>query len=555
MALLTLSLKARKGMLYALALQGKEAPNAPAAFVNYFSYQTDYAELPPTMYAFKKLEGWCASNNIDLNVSTPVRRAIEEFSAKRQVFDESPVVDDLRLYPHQNEGVRFLLNNYNFNGGKFRALLADDPRLGKSVQALAALRQSPPGTLLVLCPKPLLLQWVQYVSEWLLDDTAQQEFDLCVLEGNEKQRTQQLETFFKFPAKGRWKVVVSNWESLYMTKLNLVGRKWDYFLGDEAHRLKNRKSRISNAVKQLNARSMLLLSATFVENWPADWFNPLNTIESTVFGSYWRWCGHYIKARFDSYGIEFSEVKDTDVLRDHVAPYILQRHAESVADMPEKLHEVVLCSMDSWHEEFYRRLEKATRVELSEGTLAIPNVVSRLTRLRQAAVHPALLDPALKEKGYETGKLATLLSLFENVVPADEQAIVYSSFVEGCQAAARVLGDFNTFVYAGEHNNASDIEKFQQGEHRVMLATPQKGGVGLNLYNANYVVFLDVPWSTIALRQAEERVRAIGKKGPVYVLTLALANTVDSYVAQRVASKLANVSESDAVALAREYLS
>ena len=548
------TIKAKQGTMYALAVDGVGAEQAPASYVNFFDRKKGYAELPPTPMALEQFLNWARDVGVDLKVPTPIHVAMEKEERKRDLFSWASVVEgrdelDNRLYEHQKIGVAYALINKQFNGGKFRLLIADDPRLGKSPQSLVALKNSEPGRVLILCPKALLLQWKTYVETWLEPDG----FRSLVLRGSEKTRKQDLDTFFQFEEEG-WKVVITNWESMYMNSLNLNSRGFVYFIGDEAHKLKNRKSKIVTAVGNLTIPNIILLSATFVEDMPSDWWAPLNIIAPNRYTSYWRWVGHYIESYWGGYGIEFGAPRHMDIMKDDVRPYILQRRSDEVADMPEKIKETLVCEMADWHEEFYRKLETQTRIELSEGILSVPNVISRITRLRQAAVHPMLLDKEFDGRGYETGKMEMLKILFEDVIPFDQQAIIYCSFIDGCEAIRRTLEDHASFIYAGAQAYESDIQKFQDGEHRIMIGTPGKGGVGLNLFNANYVVFADMPWSTISVRQAEERVRAIGKQGPVYVYTLALANTVDAYVTAKVQAKLANVGESEVLQLAHDYL-
>ncbi len=547
--MLTLSLKSRAGSTYAISVKGEEAQEIPGAFINQFSYVKYYSEIPPTRYALEKLVEWCENRNVQLEIPTPVLVQLNREDHRRTVFTGGEFTADDRLYQHQKEGVQFLIENKEYNNGVFRVLVADDPRLGKSAQTLVALKQGTPGRVLVLCPKALLYQWEEYINTWFVVPQLQ----VLRLEGTEKQRLEKFKAFMQFEV-GGWQFVLTNWESLYMKSLDLINFSWEAVIGDEAHRLKSRTSKISLAMKRIKTNSIFLLSATFVEHLPVDWWSPLNIIAPDRYSSYWRFAGHYVHSNFDGYGIGFTSPKDTDIMKDDVKPYILQRKSDDVANMPEKIYETLYCEMEDWHKAFYIELQKKTRVELSEGTLTMPNVISRITRLRQASIHPVLLDAAFHEKGYETGKLAMLRAFIEDTVPPNEQAIIYCSFIEGCRAAHAVLADSPSFIYAGDHAHESDIEKFQKGEHRIMISTIGKGGIGLNLFNANYVIFLDMPFSTVQYRQAEERVRAVGKSGSVYVVKLATVGTIDSYVNRLVEGKIDHVTESEIIINIQKWL-
>src|SRR4051812_47588545 len=62
------------------------------------------------------------------------------------------------LYPHQIEGVAFLL-------GRRRTILADDMGLGKTRQSIVALRHAEPGgPYLVVCPASVKLNWQREIA-------------------------------------------------------------------------------------------------------------------------------------------------------------------------------------------------------------------------------------------------------------------------------------------------------------------------------------------------------------------------------------------------------
>src|SRR5690606_7638666 len=209
------------------------------------------------------------------------------------------------------------------------------------------------------------------------------------------------------------------------------------------------------------------------------------------------------------------------------------------------VEETILTRLPEPHQALYKQLERNVIVELQSRTLTIPNAAARIMRLRQAALHPALLDAEYYD-GQITGKLEALRDLVNEEIPSHEQVLVYSSFVDGCHLAADAVGR-STAVYAGGDSDPGVIRLFQEGGVRTLCATPGKGGVGLNLFNANYVVFLDTPWSTVQLRQARERVRKVGKTEPVGVYTLVARGTVDEYVVHHVLKKVDQIGEADVV--------
>ena len=75
----------------------------------------------------------------------------------------------------------------------------------------------------------------------------------------------------------------------------LAAMRWRYVVVDEGHRLKNRASRILDALQQCNAERRLLLTGTPIQNSTAELFTLLNFVVRVlcfyVFGCVWVFFG------------------------------------------------------------------------------------------------------------------------------------------------------------------------------------------------------------------------------------------------------------------------
>lgn len=549
-----LNLKKNKGQPIAISVVGPNAHKIPGAFINGFAHpKIDESELPFSSLTVGHVLQWAQSNNVEIEVHPTVQQALLADSSKYKTaqsdaaayLQKHPYIFEEKLYAHQRQGVHFALTNYFYNNKQLRVLFADDPRLGKSPLAIAtldALNMS--GHILILCPKALVHQWATYVQTWSRNNAT------IILDGDTKRKkllfhsAQELHDEL-FPV-----YFVTNWETL-RSMPELVEHKWSAFIGDEAHKLKNRKSGISQLVSQIQTPHILLLSATFVENFPNQWWNPLHTIKPDVFTSYWRWYQNYIESAQGYHGLTPVRPQNIEIMKQQVAPYILQRRSDDVVDMPEKIYETIYCELTGNTKRLYDQLKRSITAEFEE--LDLPNKVAKIMALRQAAIHPALLDNNHWQTNMVDGKLATLQTIVEQL-PENESVLIFSSFVEACKIAAYTVRQAgNVGVYAGANANDDFITQFQNKQLRILCCTPQKGGVGLNLFVANYVIFVDLPWSTIDIRQAEERVRAMGKREPVQIIRLIANNTIDEYVFTKILNKLNNVSQAEVLRTAEGY--
>jgi SNF2 family DNA or RNA helicase len=87
---------------------------------------------------------------------------------------------------------------------------------------------------------------------------------------------------------------------------------------------------------------------------------------------------------------------------------------------------------------------------------------------------------------------------------------------------------------------SSNIDKFQtRDDVKVFVGTWQKCGTGFTLNAANYMIFIDTPWTDGAFQQASDRIHRIGSKRPVFIYNLICSGTVDEKVLEIVQDKAA----------------
>ena len=160
------------------------------------------------------------------------------------------------LYPHQSDGVSFLIS-------KGRAILGDDMGLGKTRQAIVGMQiAAPAGMILVVCPASFKLNWRREIK--MVDPAAKIEV-LGVADGAQDDP--------------RW--VIVNYDLLARNADRLHGIQWAGVILDEAHFIKNNSQRTSHCLKLLGVsnnarepvigpRQVYLLTGTPLTNRPRD---------------------------------------------------------------------------------------------------------------------------------------------------------------------------------------------------------------------------------------------------------------------------------------------
>lgn len=110
-------------------------------------------------------------------------------------------------------------------------------------------------------------------------------------------------------------------------------------------------------------------------------------------------------------------------------------------------------------------------------------------------------------------KLEWLNNLFS--VPSDIQMVIFHDYRHSGELLCKMLTKHKIkhgWLYGGTRNSREVIEQFQTGETQVLVANAAKGGVGIDLRMADYLVYFESPVSPIVRKQSEDRPMARGEK-------------------------------------------
>jgi SNF2 family DNA or RNA helicase len=173
-------------------------------------------------------------------------------------------------------------------------------------------------------------------------------------------------------------------------------------------------------------------------------------------------------------------------------------------------------------------------------------VLAALTRLKQICNHPAhVLGDGSKLAG-RSGKLDRFDELVDELLEADERALVFTQFREMGELLQRHLAERLEmrvpFLHGGVTRGRRDamVDDFQAGTGSPLLLVSLKaGGTGLNLTAASRVVHYDRWWNPAVEDQATDRAWRIGQHQSVFVHKLVCEGTVEERVDQLINDKRA----------------
>jgi SNF2 family DNA or RNA helicase len=110
-----------------------------------------------------------------------------------------------------------------------------------------------PGPHLVLVPKSTLQNWVNEFNRWI------PEFKVLLFHGSKDERAALVQSRL---LTNDWEICISSYEICMLEKAQLRKIAWGYIVIDEAHRIKNENSLLSQIVRTFSCRNRLLLTGT-----------------------------------------------------------------------------------------------------------------------------------------------------------------------------------------------------------------------------------------------------------------------------------------------------
>ena len=398
--------------------------------------------------------------------------------------------------------------------------LGDQPGLGKTVQALAAiLARAGAGPTLVIAPTSVCTNRVREARRFAPS--------LNPIPFRDTDRGEAITRL------GPNDLLIASYGLVVRHAEELARKTFSTLVVDEAQAIKNAATRRARAVRDLDADWRLALTGTPIENHLGELWSLMRTVAPGLLGSW-----EQFRERF---AVPIERDKNPARRRSLgrvVRPFILRRKKSEVApELPSRTeirHTVTLSTAE-------RRLYDDTRLaavaELSSPGSGPPEqkrfrVLAAITRLRQLACNPRLLHP---ESTTPSAKLSGFLELVDELRDGGHRALVFSQFTSHLALVRQALDERKvSYLYLDgqtpESGRTQRVDAFQRGEGDLFLISLKAGGTGLNLTAADYVVHLDPWWNPAVEDQATDRAHRIGQTRPVTVYRLVAKGTIEEAI-------------------------
>jgi superfamily II DNA or RNA helicase len=452
---------------------------------------------------------------------------------------------ELRAYQKAGLGWLHFLREFGFGG-----CLADDMGLGKTIQVLALLetrrtlrRRQALGPSLVVVPRSLIFNWIAEAAHFTPK--------LLVRNHTGIQRDRRTASL------AACDLVLTTYGTLRRDAAFLCETEFDYIVLDEAQAIKNPDSESAKAARRLRGRHRLVLTGTPVENHLGDLWSLLEFLNPGITGTSTLLRAATAAAPRDPATATAPHApRDPSAPRDPAAPrdpdpatraqlarslrpFILRRTKEQVApELPPKVEQTIFCELPARQRKLYDELRLHYRAALGErvrerGLNRVKILVlEALLRLRQAACHPGLLDPARAQE--PSAKLDFLLPQLAEVLDAGHKALVFSQFTSFLAILRQRLDEQHipyAYLDGRTRDRAERVARFQTDPAcNLFLISLKAGGLGLNLTAAGYVYLLDPWWNPAVEAQAIDRAHRIGQTRQVFAYRIVAKDTVEEKI-------------------------
>ena len=405
----------------------------------------------------------------------------KNFSIEDLISSYFGVHSQLPLLPFQVYGVDWL-------SSLDRAMLADDMGLGKTFQALAGISkmilEGEVTRILIICPRSLVFTWYAEIKKWTpyLSATA------VIPSGNAAESVWKSRT-------GKSQIIITSYEQL-RTNSNYMIEQAQLVVCDEAHKLRNRSSNLSQSFRNLSPQKVWFLTGTPVERDSEDFATLFSLLLPKIFTP----SDHKL-------GI--------DILKSRAKPYLLRRRkSEVLKELPPMLERQEFLELSTEQARSYREM-------LSDSETS---TLVKFGKLR----HICDLDPVT---GTST-KLDRIQELLEEISNLGEKAVVFSYWRKPLTALSEILekkSPGSTQLLTSEMDLVQRDLAIHNFKNRnvTLLASAKIASEGLTLVEANHAIFINRWWNPSSNEQARDRIRRLGQQRTTYMYSFTTIDTIE----------------------------
>jgi SNF2 family DNA or RNA helicase len=412
--------------------------------------------------------------------------------------------------PHQKNAVDWLRER------NWRGLLFMDVGIGKTYSAYEAVRQQG-------FQKTLIIATAGKKNDWLTECQDYLGVSPTVIEGDKENR-KKLWLCCESP------IVICNYEQVLNDFTFVSNNKWHTIIIDECQKIKSPTAKWTKAIKKLPSVSRIALSATPAPNklhemWSvADWIRP-GILGKNFYEFKSRFCK--VHPVFPSQITGYYD--ENFIFKTFASVYIRIEEKDTNMKLPPLIETIIYVDLTEEERKRYNKLRDDLILEIEgEKDVSVPNVVSKILRLRQLLDYPrslGLSGQSTKERALEDWVKQT--------------SSRYLLFTEWSTKAKELQNSLSIPCICGDTPQAERVRILQEAiqQHFTGLVATSALEEGFNCQWADAIVHYSLPWNYARYCQRNGRARRKGRTEPVESVVFLVRGTLDEWLWQMIQRK------------------
>lgn len=501
-------------------------------------------------------------------ISTSTSSKSLEFITKiftQNIFDIKELKVNLKekLRTYQLIGVNWLLFLGSFGLG---LALCDDMGLGKTIQTLVTIVHSSiehrektgnnPVSLIV-CPATLILNWILECKKFFSEE------DVTIIQpeigsshgpfyiGNQIKKREH---------KNKVTIYITNYEKVRENLEDMfTNREFFYLVLDEAHIVKNPKTKLYQSIRKINAERRIILTGTPIQNNVMELWSLFDFLMPGFLGNENDFeIKYHKKIHSNIKKLNLEEKLQENIfqtslteIRKRIKPFVLRRlKSDVLQELPEKIISDYNCEMTQGQREIYSKWEKM----FEQPNHSKDSQFTIIDKLRKICNHPLLLGKEVPASNQlvsnGSGKLKSLEELLVSLgfessssntpssntsLTYENKVLIFTQYKQMCSILASFFKEkfpsMNILLLTSDtkvSERGNIVNRFNSDPSiNLMILTTTIGGLGLNLTSANIVVMYDHNWNPMKDMQAIDRAHRIGQKKTVQVFRLITVKSIE----------------------------
>lgn len=339
-------------------------------------------------------------------------------------------------------------------------------------------------------------------------------------------------------------VVIVSYETSWRISDDIIAWKPDMVIADESQKIKSFDAKRSKFLHDLadSVKYKMILTGTPITQSPIDVFSQYKFLNKSLFGDgITKFKDRY--AELDDFG-KVVGYKNLDELSDKAHSIAFRVRKDEVFDLPPFVDQIMYCELNE-SREMYDEVRDELKRAFIKGKVNYNDALAKLQKLSQiAGGFYSEVDDYGERHITQIG--TEKLNLLKGIVtdfPIDKKFVIFCRYLSEISAISQLLDEMHIkneiITGATPMEMRKDIlSKFKTNEKlRCIVLNIQVGSVGIDLTDADTMIFYSHSYSYADYEQARARIHRHGQVNKCLYISLVAKDTIDERVLESLGEK------------------